>query len=545
MKGILLSFFLLILGLFLCTVFNPTLEIKAESLAIDLDDHRHLVTRVYTPTQAPAPYPVMVLCHGVNNSKEMMTPLAVELAREGIAAVVFDFGGYGESYRLGRGEKSVPQLEASTLANAQAVFHYLHQYPNIYDPEKMGIVGHSMGGITALQLAEKDSQLRSTLLLSINGIFTPTSPANVWLGVGVYEQLNPATDARSMLNLGTEINCDQSGICGDFSRGTARQLVISTTADHITAPYDPKLITSVVSWGKQSFDLGTEPSQIKIPGFLVGMMLTFVGGVASGVSILSRSCQPLASRNLRVIWIRCMTWLMTILMGLIWGMAASEVAPSRNASNNLLLCYCILICSNYVMQFPQKGWQTLRVVCLYLGLGLVSFLVPTVILGIPEWWQSPAAIWQLPKFLLQWPLLTIYNYQLSLKLAFIPSYTLKLQPSLLFIGLVLIELVWPGMTLAVLERGAGFLVRWVRQPLRLTGIGKVSQKTVILIVGLTVIFIVVMGWQISNGLLELAMLHGGSTLTMIILFVLLPLTITSVTLRSSWFRRCEYWLFKN
>lgn len=537
--GIIFSGLLLIAGLGLCTIFNPSVGIKAESLAIPVDNTRHLVTRIYTPTTVPAPYPVIILCHGVNNSKEMMTPLAVELARHGIAAVAFDFGGYGESYPIPRSQKSPASLEASTLKDTQAILQFLRQEPERYNPQKIGILGHSLGGITALELARRDPQLRSTLLLSMNGLATQTSPGNLWLGVGVYEQLNPASDARQMLNLATDTPCRENQICGDFTTGTARKLVISPTADHISAPYDPQLIASVVNWAQQSFQITGKPSSVIMPQFMLGIMLTFVGGVATGVSVLSRSCEPLATRYLRVIWIRCMTWLMAILIGLIWVMANSEVAPSRNASNNLLLCYCIQICSNYVMQFPRKGWSRFRVLSLYTGLGISAFLIPTVMMGLGELWKTPQLMWQLPRFLLQWPVFTLYNYQLSLKLYLIPSYTLNLQPSLFLIALVLVELVWPGITLMMGERGAGFLIHWLRQPLQWQGVGRISRKNFMLLMGLTLTLIVLISWRLSDGLLNLATVELKSTLAMILLFLLLPVGMIIFTIRSAWFYRWE------
>ena len=72
--GILLSLLPLCLGLLLCTAFNPSIGITSQSVAIALDPQRTLVGRIYTP-KAPKPYPAIILCHGVNNSREMMAPL--------------------------------------------------------------------------------------------------------------------------------------------------------------------------------------------------------------------------------------------------------------------------------------------------------------------------------------------------------------------------------------------------------------------------------------------------------------------------------------
>ena len=227
-----LSLFLLCVALLLWTSFNLTLGIESQSVAIPINTQQDLMTRIYTPKTTPKPQPVMILCHGVNASKESMTPLAMELARHGIAAIAFDFGGYGESYSLGIEDKSIERLEASTVADGKAILNFVRSHPSQFDAKRIGIAGHSMGGTTALKLAQLESQLQATVVLSISGFATPTIPHNLFLGVGLYEQLNPPSELCQMWQ-----RVCPDGICNNFKNGTARQLVISDTTDHFTAPF--------------------------------------------------------------------------------------------------------------------------------------------------------------------------------------------------------------------------------------------------------------------------------------------------------------------
>lgn len=556
--GILLSLLPLCLGLLLCTIFNPTLGIKSESVAINLDPQRTLVGRIYTPN-APKPHPTMLLCHGVNNSREMMAALGVELARNGIAAIAFDFGGYGESYSLTTEQKSIANLEVSTLADAEAVLDFVRDRPLEFDGDRLGVLGHSMGGTTALHLAQKYPQLRATILLGMTGLATVTTPPNLFLGVGLYEQINPPHQFRTMLQQATNsdrppcINSDR--ICGDFSTGTARQLFVSGTADHVIEPYDPQLMRQVVNWAQRALDLPIiEEKPIVTPWFILSLLIAFAGGITAGVSIFLRSAQPLelpamhsgsANRTTprtspRQLWRYCVSTLLVILMAVIWGMGANGLSPTIGASNMLIFCYVLQLSSNYALRYPEKILKALRIASLYSLLFLVAFLLPAICCGIPEIFHAPLPyLANLPQFLFQWPFFIVYNYTQGIKLALLPSYTLALQPSLLFVFLVLLELIRPGMTFTAVERVAVWGVKWLRRPFTFTGIGRVDRSSAILLVILLLLLAVILYQRVADGLIQVAASKGFLALQMVGMFLFLPLAVIVLGVRSAWLRRLE------
>ena len=603
-RGMLLSLLLLGIGLFLCTVFNPNLGIESEAVAIDLDAQRHLVTRIYTPKTTPTPQPVMILCHGMNNSKEMMAPLAVELARHGIAAIAFDFGGFGESYQLPAQLKSLDNLEASTLADAQAVLAFVRRHPERFDPSRIGIGGHSMGGNTALKLARMEpntalsrkfvgldkqgeqrkqrgrggenraypssigmeSQLRATVVLSIGGEATPTTPANLFFGVGAYEQLNPPQKLRLMLKQATESNsnCLNGDICGDFRAGTARQLFVSPTTDHVTAPYDPRLIRQVVNWTQRALDVSVRSNRVKypqlrlrqageqgekdfylfanygqlsgsdiseqplaIPWFIFGAILTFSGGIAFAVYLLLQTNQP--------------SLLMGVQIAVLWGLGASRLMPTEAVSNVMLFCLFLQLCSNYARRYPEKFIPGVRVVSLYSLLFLGAVVLPALLLGIREILLTPAYLAYIPQFLLQWGFFLFYNYAQAVKLALFSAYTFALNPSWLFWLLVLLELILPGVTLTVIEGSGRWLVRWLRSPFRL-GVGKFYRQEAGVLAGLLILLGIILYRRSADGFLSVAMGMGILALKLFGLLALLPLLVIVFSLRSPWFRRLESWL---
>lgn len=571
--GFLLSLLLLAVGLILSMIFNPTIGIEAKSVSIEIDSQRHLVSRIYTPT-TPAPHPVILLCHGFNSSKEMMTPLAVELARHGIAAIAFDFGGYGESYPLKTAEKSRENLQKNTETDAKAVIAYIRTRPDIFDLSRIGILGHSMGGATALKLGQTEETLQTTIILGMSGIATPSTPRNLFLGAGLYEQINPPQDLRVMLQQATAENnpvCinDSNNICGSFSNGTARLLIISGSADHIIEPYDWQLMTEVVKWAQRSLNVNPI-TEVKLvaPGLIISLLLTFIGGIASGVCVLMRPYEKIrrqttetktgrlvddiyfrhikkaAKLKVQLLWRRCVTWLLGIEMAIIWLMAINGLATTKGASNMLVFCYVLQLCSNSALRRPDKLTSIVRVSCLYVLLFVGAFLLPTLLCGINEILSTPNYIMGLPQFLLAWPLFLFYYCTIIVKQILIPAYTLELQVSWLFVLLVVIELISPGLTLITVERVVVMLGKWWSRPFVFTGVAGVSWKQVSLL-GLS--FLVLAGvWyqRLEDGLLLVAMSQGMLALQMLGLFLFLPIGIIVVTVRSSWFKRWEFWLKK-
>ena len=269
---------LLFIGWGLWTLFNPYRQIAAESFSIPLDADRTLVAQLYTPRNQPNPHPIVVLGHGWNNRKAMVSPLAMELARHGVAALTFDFGGFGESYPIPAAEKSIERLEnPTTLQDTRAVLAWIRDRPERFDGTRIGIGGHSMGGTTALQLGQLDPQIRATVVLSMTGTATPATPNNLFVGVGVYEQMNSPSDARMMMaqaTQGSNPTCLNGGICGNFATRTARQLVVSPTVDHVFAPYDARLMTAVINWVDRALavevgDLSGDVA-LAVPGWMLG-----------------------------------------------------------------------------------------------------------------------------------------------------------------------------------------------------------------------------------------------------------------------------------
>ncbi len=92
--------------------------------------------------------PAILMCHGFGSQKnevgDMYKRLAEKLARKGIASLRIDFPGWGES----GGEMADSSIEIRVNAAAEA-YQFLSSLESV-DTERMGILGFSMGGATAI-----------------------------------------------------------------------------------------------------------------------------------------------------------------------------------------------------------------------------------------------------------------------------------------------------------------------------------------------------------------------------------------------------------
>jgi pimeloyl-ACP methyl ester carboxylesterase len=94
---------------------------------------------------ADSPVPGVVLCHGFGSSHRVMKRSAMQLAKRGIASVIFDFRGHCSSGGVVDGKMADDVVDA---------WKSLKDMPEI-DKERMGIGGHSLGAMSAIMAAGK------------------------------------------------------------------------------------------------------------------------------------------------------------------------------------------------------------------------------------------------------------------------------------------------------------------------------------------------------------------------------------------------------
>ncbi len=109
-------------------------------------DHGALAGTLQTPSDTTT-YPLVLILHGFNANKEMplLTELADQLRARGVATLLFDFNGHGQS----EGE-FVDMTIPNEWEDARRVYQYARQLPQV---SSIALAGHSQGAVVAAMLA--------------------------------------------------------------------------------------------------------------------------------------------------------------------------------------------------------------------------------------------------------------------------------------------------------------------------------------------------------------------------------------------------------
>jgi alpha-beta hydrolase superfamily lysophospholipase len=98
----------------------------------------------------------VILCHGSGADRAQLLPEARILGTHGYGVLLFDLPGHGESG--GRVVYGAPERQALTAA-----IDFVSAQPGV-DARRIGVLGFSMGGAIAVQVAATDSRVRGLVL---------------------------------------------------------------------------------------------------------------------------------------------------------------------------------------------------------------------------------------------------------------------------------------------------------------------------------------------------------------------------------------------
>lgn len=154
---------------------------------VELENHGQKIFGMFHRPLHAKKSPAVLMCHGFGGTKiskfRVYVLLSERLAEAGIASFRFDFRGSGDS----EGDFSEMTL-AGEVSDALKAMSFLENHPAV-DPERIGILGRSLGGVVAVQAAKKLGNIKSLALWS------PAFNGKQWLEKWATVQ-NPAMDSR-------------------------------------------------------------------------------------------------------------------------------------------------------------------------------------------------------------------------------------------------------------------------------------------------------------------------------------------------------------
>jgi dienelactone hydrolase len=226
-----------------------------------ISGEQKIAALIYKPEDVSpiCPVPGVVLCHGISGSKEMMSQIALELARNGFVAVMVDLVGHGDSGGSLGGFGFDPKDK--TLGVGDAVQYLIEQ--DYVNSSAIGVVGHSLGAGAVRAAALVFDNITASVFIGGGlgeniktpeyGVLSPTFPKNLLIVIGKHDVLFDLEKTKNEVRLAfgnvSEVVTDE--VYGNFSDFTARSLVVPETT-HLFEPADPVVVSEVVSWMKNT-----------------------------------------------------------------------------------------------------------------------------------------------------------------------------------------------------------------------------------------------------------------------------------------------------
>jgi len=240
-------------GIGVAVLFNVGFgALTVEGVSIPNEGNR-ISGLLYHPVQASPvnPLPAVVLVHGISGSKQMLSGVALELARHGFISLTIDLVGHGNS-------EGVFGLGVDPTLGTLAAVRYLESQPFV-KASSIGLVGHSLGAGAVRATAVAHGNIAASVYIgggfgdvvagSSYGTFNSSFPKNLLIIVGRQDVLFDLAQLKRDLRpiFGADQDVAPSILYGDFPNQTARKLITPATT-HLFEPVDPSAVSEVVLW---------------------------------------------------------------------------------------------------------------------------------------------------------------------------------------------------------------------------------------------------------------------------------------------------------
>ena len=144
---------LFISGYFASQIQSSFGNVRVQSIKIPTQNGQWLVADLFKPYSATAnnPSPLVIVVPGFQRSKETLSNIAIELSRRGIVTISID------PYAQGLSSSSFSTRAATKEGYGMfSLVDYVYDTSilNYIDKDKIGVTGHSAGGLAAIRSAQ-------------------------------------------------------------------------------------------------------------------------------------------------------------------------------------------------------------------------------------------------------------------------------------------------------------------------------------------------------------------------------------------------------
>lgn len=215
-----------------------------------------ITAKLFRPVSATpqTPQPAVVNMHGYQNDKGVQDPFSIELARRGFVVLAPDALGHGDS---GGGLSAAGWFaDPNYVMGNEHALAYLLTLPFV-DSTRIGLMGHSMGGMNAIKLPALFPDNIRALNQQASSPGNPSLP-NVLISQALYDEFagfrenlprveGLTSSPNRLAALGLEGAVEWDTTYGDFSDGTARRMAL-VKMDHHLLPLTNKAVAEAVDW---------------------------------------------------------------------------------------------------------------------------------------------------------------------------------------------------------------------------------------------------------------------------------------------------------